>query len=236
MVSDGGRWVRFQFRRPGVMSDAWTGPEAASALTGVSMPALFRSLRWPDERRGVIWRADEFELVTDHAVSGPGSIAEAPTLSASWWETLRASLAALAAADTTRRAMDGGHLVGRITEVFPDEVAGVDLTVPEWTTAHGDCHWGNLTAPGCVVLDWESWGRAPRGYDAATLWGFSLGVPEVAARIETEFADDLASRSGVLSRLMFCANVVRQWKKRGVEMPFTAGVRKAAPGLLDSLR
>lgn len=236
MISDGGRWVRCQWRRPGVMSDAWTGPEAASALEGVSMPELFRSLRWPDERRGVIWRADEFELVTDHAVNGPGSITEAPALSSTWWKTLRASVTALGAADTARVAMDGGHLAGRITEVFGDEVAGVDLTVPQWTTAHGDFHWGNLTAPRCYVLDWESWGRAPRGYDAATLWGFSLGVPEIASRVEAEFADDLTSRAGILSRLMFCANVLRQWKKRGVEMPFTAGVREAAPGLLTALR
>lgn len=235
-VSDTGRWVRFQWRRPGSMADAWFGPEAASALVGVSMPELFRSVRWPDSARAVVWRADEFELVTDHAVNGPGSISAAPVLSEAWWATLRVSLSALSGHDTARVAMDGDHLAGRVSEVFGDELAGVDLTVPEWATAHGDVHWGNLTAPGCVVLDWESWGRAPRGYDAATLWGFSLGVPEIAARIEAEFADDLASRSGLLSRLLFCANVLRQFAKRGVEMPFTAGVRAAVPGLLSALR
>jgi hypothetical protein len=131
--------------------------------------------------------------------------------------------------------MSGDHLARRITEVFGKQVAGVDLTVPEWTTAHGDFHWGNLTAPTCYLLDWESWGRAPRGYDAATLWGFSLGAPEIAEQITAEFADDLRSRSGLLSQLLFCANVMRQSSRRGVEMPFTAGVRAAVSELLDAV-
>ncbi len=235
MVSDAGRWVRFQWRRPDSVSDTWTGPETASALTGVVMPQLFRSLRWPDAGRSVVWRADEFSLVTDAAVSGPGSIDTAPELPDTWWATLHASLTALAAHDTARVAMESDHMARRIREVFGDEVTEIDLTVPEWRTAHGDCHWGNLTAPSCVLLDWESWGQAPRGYDAATLWGFSLGVPDVASRIESEFVDDLSSRSGLLSRLLFCANVLRQFARRGIELPFTAGVREVVPVLLNAL-
>lgn len=234
-ISDKGRWVRLQWRRPDAMSDAWTGPEAASALTGISMPHLFRSFRWPDSQRSVIWRADEFQLISHQVVNGPGSIDSAPELAETWWATLRTSLAALAGQHTSRVAMASDHLASRIREVFGSQLVGIDLTISEWATAHGDCHWGNLTSPECVLLDWESWGLAPRGYDIATLWGFSLGVPEIASRIEGEFSADLATRSGVLSQLLFCANVLRQFARRKVEMPFTAAVRQAAPTLLAAL-
>ncbi|MFE1876426.1 hypothetical protein ACFW9N_37130 [Streptomyces sp. NPDC059496] len=33
------------------------------------------------------------------------------------------------------------------------------------------------------ILDWEGWGRAPYGYDAATLYMYALFTPETAARI-----------------------------------------------------
>lgn len=84
------------------------------------------------------------------------------------------SLAALAEHQTERVGVRQDHLTRRINQVFPDEV---DTTVEEWVTAHTDLHWGNLTAPDCYLLDWEDWGAAPRGYDAAVLWGFSYRFP-----------------------------------------------------------
>ena len=49
-----------------------------------------------------------------------------------------------------------------------------------WTTAHNDLHWGNVTGPELCILDWESWGRAPAGYDASTLLCTSLRHPPTA--------------------------------------------------------
>ena len=45
-----------------------------------------------------------------------------------------------------------------------------------WTTTHSDLHWGNVTGPELCVLDWESWGRAPAGYDTSILLCASLGA------------------------------------------------------------
>ena len=28
----------------------------------------------------------------------------------------------------------------------------------DWHVGHGDLHWANLTAPQCMLLDWEHWG------------------------------------------------------------------------------
>ncbi|MCD9142936.1 hypothetical protein [Streptomyces albireticuli] len=58
-----------------------------------------------------------------------------------------------------------------------------------WTTAHGDLHWANLTAPGLRILDWEAWGRAPHGYDQATLYAYSLLQPATAARVRAAFPE-----------------------------------------------
>jgi hypothetical protein len=128
--------------------------------------------------------------------------------------------------------MSQEHLSRRIAEVYG---SGVGTTIEEWATAHADLHWGNLTSPDCWLLDWEDWGVGPRGLDAATLWGFSLGVPALSERVRQEFRDDLNSRSGRLAQLLFCANVERAWRRSGREMPFTAAAVEVGKRLVSEL-
>ncbi len=48
-------------------------------------------------------------------------------------------------------------------------------------------HWANLTEPLCL-LDWEGWGMAPEGFDAAALYAYALLQPDTAAaRVRTAF-------------------------------------------------
>ncbi|MFD5856771.1 hypothetical protein [Streptomyces chartreusis] len=47
---------------------------------------------------------------------------------------------------------------------------------PCWSTAHGYLHWVNLTSF-LKILDWEGWGQAPCGFDAAMLYACSLLRP-----------------------------------------------------------
>lgn len=84
----------------------------------------------------------------------------------------------------------------------------IDPAQLEWTTAHGDVHWANVTAPRCWLLDWESWGRAPAGYDAALLLGTSLLQPETAARVRTVFSDVLDIPGGQLAQLLAAAKLL----------------------------
>ncbi len=56
----------------------------------------------------------------------------------------------------------------RIHQHHPDEIT--------FSTAHGDLHWANLTGPTLTLVDWEGWGSAPVGYDAANLCLRSLYV------------------------------------------------------------
>jgi hypothetical protein len=72
----------------------------------------------------------------------------------------------------------------------------------EWTTAHADLHWGNITGPQLYILDWESWRRAPAGYDVATLYCNSLLVPEVAARVRASAGRILDTTTGAVALLL----------------------------------
>ncbi|MBI1759318.1 MAG: hypothetical protein HYR62_08855 [Actinobacteria bacterium] len=78
-----------------------------------------------------------------------------------------------------------------------------------WSTAHGDLHWGNLTHPDCWLLDWEGWGTAPSGYDAASLYCASIMQPDIAARVYVTFADLLDTRDGVVAQLAAAARLLR---------------------------
>jgi len=165
--TDAGTWVRVQWRRPSkIYGPAWAGAECASMVRGVAKPDWFQTASWRDDTRGVVWRVDEMELVSSAVINSTGVIGIEPELPESWWVSLKTSLAALAEHQTDRVGMRQEHLSLRINQVFPGEV---DTTIEEWVTAQADLHWGNLTAPDCYLLDWEDWGAAPRGYNAAVL-------------------------------------------------------------------
>jgi hypothetical protein len=228
-------WVRVAWSAPEkVRLQAWTGGEIASAIVGVEKPELYRSYRWIDQARSVVWRADEVELITSKAVHPTGVIDSDPDLSAEWWESLASSLAALAEFPTRRVGMPQDHLTRRINQVFGDE--GVATDVDEWVTAHADLHWGNVTAPNFYLLDWEDWGLGPRGLDAATLWVDSLLVPAVADHVQKVFVDDLNTRSGLLAQLLVCSNVIRINSGKPTPSPLLEPARREADRILGALR
>ncbi|QYN18888.1 hypothetical protein [Amycolatopsis sp. DSM 110486] len=143
-------------------------------------PEWFQGATWADPGREVVWRADEVEFIASPVV---GDLAAAACLPDAWWTMVRESFAALAAHQTDRVGMAQAHFTKRVGEVFP----GVDTFVDEWTTAHADVHWHNLSAEGHLI-DWEDWGRAPRGLDAATL--ASHGRPVTPPPPDASYAPD----------------------------------------------
>jgi hypothetical protein len=223
-----GTWTRVERRgRWRINSAVWIGLEAAATIRGVKKPEWFQSVTWTDEGRGVVWRADEVELITSPMV---GDLATAATLQDSWWAGLRESLTALGSHQTERVGMSQAHLTKRINEVFD----GVDTIVDEWTTAHADVHWSNVSVEGHLI-DWEDWGLAPRGLDAATLWQSALPDARMAARVQHEFAADLQTRSGKLVQLLQCANAIRIAARRGQPTPLSEPAKAAAAVLLAEL-
>jgi hypothetical protein len=236
-ATDRGTWVRVEVRRLEKLGgQGFNGAEAAATVTGVAKPAWLASVAWHDRERGVMWRADETELISAAPIKAGGVLTVDPRLPASWWATLATSLDALAAADTTRVAtlhtmpITQARVTAEIQDAFGDHV---DTSIVEWAPAHADFAWANLTGPECWILDWEDWGMAPRGLDAAMLWSCSLAVPGLAERVFAARRADLDSRDGQLMMLFFAAGVVSAGPD--YSGPVYEPARVAAEKLLTSL-
>ncbi|MGW6393072.1 hypothetical protein ACWFR1_21765 [Streptomyces sp. NPDC055103] len=208
--TDRGTWVRIERRgldRIGVQGG--DGTASAEALLGIAKPAWLAGVAWRDETEPVMWRADETELLPGAPV-GSAVVTVDPRLTEEWWAAMNASLDALAAQHTNRIATPDTEtltqelVTGTIHSVFP----GIDTAVAEWRPAHADFNWANMTAPVFCVFDWEDWGMAPCGLDAANLWGASLAVPALADRVRSERRDDLESRDGKLMTLFIAAKIL----------------------------
>ena len=90
---------------------------------------------------------------------------------------------------------------------IPEFVGIPAPAVTRWTAAHSDLHWANVTAP-LRMLDWEGWGRAPEGFDAATLYAYSLLLPDTAARVRDAFPV-LGSPAGLAAEATVCAQLLQ---------------------------
>ncbi len=140
----------------------------------------------------------------------PG-LCEPPAVDSAWWTGLRTALHGLqqVPAPDGRRSHTPGYIAripNHLTEVIE---AGVDLTVRTWVTSHGDLHWANLTRDSLVLLDWEGWGTAPAGYDAAVLHAYALAEPETAAEVHACFSDVLDTAGSRLAQLLISAEIVQ---------------------------
>jgi hypothetical protein len=232
--TDQATWLRISYRPNDQLNErTWTGEECASVLRGVAKPRLLRSFRWLDEERGLIWRADELTLASGSLISATPQIEVSPELADEWWTQLTGSLSALRLHKTTRVGARQDLVNRRIAEFVGGD--RVDPTIDEWTIAHADLHWANLTAPHLQILDWEGWGVGPRGLDAATLWAYSLLVPPVAERIQVEFKEDLATRSGRLAQLFTCVELLRMIRNFGDHPRLEEPLVGAAHNLVSEL-
>lgn len=236
-TSDRGTWVRIE-RRPSerVGSQGW-GIECAASLEGVAMPAWFSGASWCDPDGAAVWRVDEIELLPAMPLRRGGPLLVDPELPDDWWATLNRSLDALAATRTARIASPD---TVEVSQQHVEDILGrafrvnFDPTVTEWTVAHADLNWANVTGPdSCVLFDWEDWGKAPRGLDSATLWCSALAIPALADRVLRERQEDLVSRSGMITRLFSLAKILAY---PDVTDPLLVPARREADELLVALR
>jgi hypothetical protein len=166
----------------------WEGNATAShALSGRRMPRVWRS--WSHEGPPTRYHADLMDYIGEPVCSPTAALAGMPALDEDWWTWLPTVLSTLENVTTDRYA------------VTVDQFAERRSTIDRWMLAHGDLHWGQLTAPGCWWLDWEGWGLAPAGFDVASLYLHSLAVPPVAEQLRIRYARQLDSRDGMLSQL-----------------------------------
>lgn len=206
--SDRGTWVRVECRGLERFDGQGWGLEAAQTLDGVPVPSWHAGISWLDAERRVMWRADETQLIKEAPV---GRAADATSLPDSWWEAFNIAMDELATHVTSRVAtpdcerITPERIEAAIHKVFPDTT---NLRIDEWTTAHADLNWANMTGPRLWILDWEDFGSAPHGLDAANLWFGSLAVPEVAERIYCNRRHDMDSRIGQVMQLFKCAELL----------------------------
>ncbi|AXG78780.1 phosphotransferase [Streptomyces paludis] len=233
-----GTWVRVErrgFERIG--SQGWNGTEAAAVLHGIAMPEWYQGVAWREPGAPVMWRADELELMPSPPVAQGALVLEAPDLPDAWWEALNASLDALADQRTPRLAtpdtvtITQEQVTRTLGEVFPGIT---DTRIERWVPAHADLTWANVMGPEFSLIDWEDWGMAPRGLDAATLWGNALAVPALADRVRQERSADLESRDGRLMALFFLSKVVGPHAYD--EDPLLTPARKETERLLTELQ
>lgn len=206
--SDRDTWVRVECRGLERVDGQGWGLEAAQILGRVPMPRWHSGISWLDAERQVMWRADETELINQTPI---GRAANAPGLPDTWWHAFNAAMDELAGHATTRLATPDcepitvDRVESAIRKVFPD---CTNLRIEEWATAHADLGWPNLTGPELWIIDWEDWGRAPRGLDAANLWFGSLAVPEIADNVYRLRRHDLDSQTGQVMQLFKCAELL----------------------------
>ncbi|WP_372968449.1 hypothetical protein [Microbacterium sp.] len=190
-------WLRVVWaRREQARGDWWTGNQEASGIGGVPKPRVLDARAWEDGP--LVYRAELMSLLPGTACAPTAMLERAPRLDSTWWQGLENSLAALSEVETDRRVLDPDVVRRRITVFF-----GIEVEVDEdrWTPSHGDLHWNNLHREPFGIADWEAWGLAPRGYDAAFLLGHSLAVPQIAEQVTRRFRDDLESDGGIVSQL-----------------------------------
>ena len=197
---EGTLWLRVVSEEKQWAGDSfWTGNLAANAFAALRKPYVLDVHEWEERRRQ---RAELMTLVP----GSPCSPTEALRLPDEWWIDLRKTTDVIAAMPTDRVNTDQGEVTGRIQHNYGNSV---NPAVRQWETVHGKLHWANLMGPDFGLLDWEQWGRAPAGTDAATLLCDSLAVPELAERVRDVFADVLDSDAGQFAQLYVATRVRR---------------------------
>ncbi|MFF8367827.1 hypothetical protein ACF05W_03185 [Streptomyces lydicus] len=195
--------------------------------SSVPRPRLHHVHVWNHEH--FVYRAEIYDRVSHQPLSNGALLDDAPDLPESWWSGLRKSLDTVAAVDTDRVAIRQERLRWALPKFLEAEV---DTEVPAWSTAHADIQWSNLVGPDLCILDWERWGLAPVGYDAATLFISSLTVPDVAARVRREFAEVLDTAAGRFSELVVASEFL-QGMQRGNNLALEWPLRQRVTYLLD---
>jgi hypothetical protein len=202
---------------------------AANAIRDVPKPTVKRWREWEDNGRRM--RGEVSTFVADATLSTGMTPTRQVELSDRWLSDLGHALHALARHPVPSSGLDATHVNDGIRAFF-----GVDLDIASvpWTTAHCDLHWGNLTAPALTILDWETWGSAPAGYDAATLICTSLAHPDLARTICRALAEFLDSPAGQIATLAAAIRVLR-FADGGELTELAAPVRQLALKAIEQL-
>ncbi|WP_344957740.1 phosphotransferase [Actinomadura miaoliensis] len=229
-TSHGPAWLRVACAPNGkAAATFWNGSiEAEKSLPeAIPRPRLRCWHDWNDQRWQ--YRAELYDRVTARPVATSPVLTTTPELPSDWWTAVRAMLDDMATVPTRRVTIHQGFLDHAMPRLLGTPIK---TTAPRpWTTAHGDFHFANLCAPTLHVFDFEGWGLAPAGYDAAMLHSYSLLVPSAAARIRSELAHILDTPSGRYAELTVITELLHA-TTRGDHLALAKPLRQRASRLL----
>jgi hypothetical protein len=207
VTADGPGWLRVANAPIDQIIDTfWDGAIEAQRLIppSVPRPQLRRWHDWSDAEWA--YRGELYEYVAADTVAAHAVITSPPNLSTGWWAAVRSALDTIATVATARVTIQPGFLTWAMPHYLG--ISPTDYAKPPWTTAHGDFHLANLCGPSLHILDWEGWGLAPPGYDAAVLRSYSLLSPSAADEINRELAPLLNTTAGQYAELAVITELV----------------------------
>jgi len=230
IAPDGPAWLRLACASVGqAVATFWDGSIEAEKFMprSIPRPCLRTWHDWRDQHWQ--YRAELYDLVTSRPAAPAAVLAAAPDLPRAWWAAVRATLDEIAGIPTRRLTIHQAFLDYAMPRLLGTPI---DTRAPcPWTTAHGDFHFANICVPTLHVLDFEGWGMAPAGYDAATLHSYSLLVPAAAARVHSELAHILGTPAGRFAELAVITELLHA-ATQGGNAALTAPLRQRASLLL----
>lgn len=203
----------------------WYGNRQAAALFDghVHKPLLYGTTEARSD--GYACLAELHQYITEPVISPSPLLHTNPDPPSTWWGSLRADLEYVSSISTDRVAVRQ-EWVDRSVPRFLD-MPGPRIT--DWATAHGDLHAANLTITTPFLLDWEGFGLAPAGYDAAMLLAYSLLAPDFAQRVRDTFPV-LKTDAGRIAQIIVAAELL-QSASRGDHPELVPALRDLAADL-----
>ncbi len=197
-----GLWLKV-FGLTSPETDRWKAELAADAMTGIRKPGLIEQLVWQHENE--FWVARLSTFASGVIESGPWAENGADAVQDAWIETLKHSLEALALEPCDRTHIQPALFERWLSRHFRRRI---ETTPSDWVASHNDLQWSNLAHPDLCMLDWEWFGRSPRGYDQGMLIAYSCHNDALTARLERAFRLSFESEIGHYGKL-FAAHTIR---------------------------
>lgn len=194
-------------------NERWKAEVEADSITGVRKPKLIRQITW--RHADEFWVARLTTFATGIVEGGPWAEIGASRVEHAWLESLSESLDALARQSCTRVHIQTGLFERWLWRHFRRRIP---TTPSDWVPSHNDLQWSNLSHPELSILDWEWYGRSPRGYDQGTLIAYSCHEDDLVARLEAVFGPAFESEIGAFGKI-FAAHTIRNSIQSGWLIP-----------------
>lgn len=223
-------WLRVACGHSGQIDRTfWEGSLHANTAipTAVPRPRLVEVRDFGDDTWQ--YRAELYEYIDAAPVASTPVLVTQAHLPQRWWAGLRDALDTVGTVSTDRYTTEQEYLDWAMPEFLG---VRLDTSVPAWATAHGDLHWANISGPRLLIFDWEGWGLAPVGYDAAMLHSCTLLVPETAQCVRNELAHVLDTPAGRFAELVAITELLHG-TTRGDNLHLAERLRQRAAHLLQ---